>query len=327
MIKSVYPGRNKFIQNTIKVVIAIVLLFILITRLDTKQMIYSLTQANISLLLLATVIFLARNIFAAIRWQLLLAIKGIKHSLILLTRYYLIGAFFSLFLPSAVGGDIVRAYYSTRESSNVIINITAVIVERIIGLIAILSFALGALVLSTRLFNNEIINWVSLIGVMLLISTYVLFFIDLDFLQRYKLSKLKLVKGLLSYIVTIQQYKHQPRVLLSAFGISILYQLLAVLSYYISSLAIGETLGFNIFLIVFAITSVLSMVPVSLGGIGVREGSMTFLLIMVGVNKDSAGLISLIGLFFFLIQGVVGVIAFLSGPKIERDDIYKLHSP
>jgi len=327
MIKSVYPGRNKFAQNTIKVIIAFVLLIVLLTKLDIEQMISSLAQANISFLFLATAIFLARNIFAARRWQLLLATKGIKHSLIQLTRYYLIGAFFSLFLPSAVSGDIIRAYYSTKDSSNPIISITAVIVERIIGLIAILSFAFGALILSTRLFNNEIINWISIIGVMLLLFTLVLFFINLDFLQRYKFSKLKIVKELINYLVTIQQYRHQPRVLLSVFGISLLYQLLAVFSSYISSLAIGETLGFNIFLVIFAISSVLSMIPISLGGIGVREGSMTFLLVMVGVNKDSAGLISLIGLFFFLIQGIVGVVAFLSGPKIDRNDIYKLHSP
>jgi uncharacterized protein (TIRG00374 family) len=306
---------SKRFQALLKIAIAIILLAVLITQLDLIQMFMILKKADLWLLIVALLVFISRNFLAAKRWQILLQANHINRSIFTLFRYYLIGAFFSIFLPSALGGDIPRAYYISRDSDDVVKAATTVLVERAIGLYAILVLAIIASSFVASIIDSTVFIWIGGITCVLVFMSTLLIFVDLNFFEQQPFAQIKVFRVLLNFVANVQKYRHQPKVLLGAFLMSVIYQFIAVVTTYLTAISIDEFFPFVYFMIIYPISWIASMIPVSLGGIGIREGTLVILFTYAGMSEESAGLISLLGLIFILAQGVLGLLPFLRAGK------------
>lgn len=113
-------------------------------------------------LLLATVIASVGLIITFLRWHMLVRAVGLPFSRYNAIRLGLVGYFFNTFLPGSIGGDIVKAYAIAKEQSRRTVAVATVLVDRIIGLWALVWFVaiIGSVfwILDDSIMKNEILK-------------------------------------------------------------------------------------------------------------------------------------------------------------------------
>ncbi len=190
-----------------------------------------------------------------------------------------VGLFFNLFLPSAVGGDIAKAYYAVKYSGKKLASTTAVLLDRIMGFVTMIFMAFIAVLINARL-ENEAVNrlvFLAFFGMLF----FILFFASKRFARLFQVLRqlipsLKWRQRLSEIYHTVYGYKHHARALSLCIFLSLIGQSLFILTYYWLARSLGVSLDPWIFFLLVPVISVVSMAP-SIGGLGVREASTVFL--------------------------------------------------
>ncbi len=299
-----------------KLVVTLFLLLALLYKLDVESFRQVISRVNPWFLFVAFFVTCASNVLVAFRWQALLRSRHYYLQLAALTRYYFVGIFSNFFLPTVIGGDITRGYYLRKSGVGWKEAIGSIMVERILGFAATVALALVATLLGFNLVADMSIK----IGV---IVFGVGCFSALLFLYRrtaplnFRIPVAGKLKALTDLIQIAQDYK-KTRVLGYAFLISVASQLVGIASIYCIGLSLGSSTGFAYYLILLPITWLVSMVPISINGLGLREGAFVFLFVSVGMTKEMAFAISALSLLQAIAQGMIGGLFFVAAPPQKR---------
>jgi uncharacterized membrane protein YbhN (UPF0104 family) len=253
---------------------------------------------------IAVLLEVVRNVIFAYRWKITLSVSGIKVPFPTLVRFYFVGAFFNLFLPTALGGDVVRGYNLAVRSGKKVDAATSVLVERIVllgsGVIedatvttVILFVCLGYFALTMLVFNASIMR--RLIGA-------------LEFVKFWDLSE-----RLGRIYDSLYKFTAHKALLLQCFALSIICQTLAILAAYSLALAINLKLDLVYFFMVLPMIWIITMVPLSINGLGVREGAFVFFFTTVGAPDSAALLLSFLNFSQMIVLGLMGGIIYLFG--------------
>ena len=271
-------------------------------------------------LIFAALLLLIRNVIGAIRWKVLLEVySDSKPNFSNLIKYYLIGNFFTLFLPTSVGGDIARIYYLNLETNQLQRSISSVLLERITGVLSIIIFMIVSLIIGI----SEIVNIYSVLSIIMIIiiiviSAWYVSTTSWEWLFQIPFIPKSLQEKIVNFLVSFQDYFHKPKNISFALIFSMIFQLANIGYYYLISIAIGEDKKFVYFLLLIPIVWIVSLLPISLGGIGIREGSYIALFSLVGMSYQSTSMVSLLNLILLIVQGVFGGVVFLvQGTKLE----------
>ena len=313
------PARAAFL---VKLIVSSLLLGILFWRVDRAAFLRSLQTLPLSLLLGCGALYVLGYIISIVRWQCLLRAEGIHLDLWRLGLVYFEGAFFNLFLPTVIGGDIVRGYLIYKMTSGHDASIASILVDRLAGFAALMLIAVTALTLAYGTLNDP--------QVALAILTVVACFtgVMLVLLNRWlttRVSAVLSVIGLARFqaklhglVDALQRYRRHHRALAQAFLLSALLQALIIVTYYF--IGVGLHLGVPLlyfFLFVPLITA-LSMLPVSVAGLGVREGGVIYFFGKVGVDAATALGMSLVWFSLTLLVSSLGGLAFLVDAHIAK---------
>jgi glycosyltransferase 2 family protein len=306
---------NKNIWRYLRLAIGLILILALIPTLITPDFWTTLAKVNIPLVILALILSIASVMSKAWRWGVVMRYRGIKLSPGYLLFSYFIGMFFNNFLPSGMGGDVVRAYEAARDTGKGAESVTSVIIERGSGMLAVFAtgsiFALtvpalpiGVALLAHALFIGSLVAiwalWLDLTG-------RILAAIGKRLPARFS--------GLWAKITRVYEefrtYRHQYRLLAEVTWQSIVTLILTLASVYTLLLAFNTPVPFAAFAAVFSILTAIDVVPISLNGLGVREGSYVFFLGLIGVEPHIALGVALMVRLLVLIQAAMGGIAYL----------------
>src|SRR5258707_6546016 len=137
------PNRSKKLWRYARIAIAIILIIVLIPTLLNQQFWTTLASVNVPLVVLALLLAVASGASKAWRWGVVMRWRGIHLTPGYLLFSYFIGMFFNNFLPSGFGGDVVRAYEAARDTGRGAESVTAIVIERGSGMLAV--FAAGSL--------------------------------------------------------------------------------------------------------------------------------------------------------------------------------------
>jgi glycosyltransferase 2 family protein len=252
---------------------------------------------------------------SAYRWQILARAQGDIIPLGFLMKSYLVGTFFSNFLPSSFGGDIVRIWDGSKYSRSLVKSSAIVVVERLTGVLVLFIFALLASLLRLDMANEIPVIKLSLIIGALGIGAGALFLSPIaDRLirgipGRGILRRLK-EKGLL-FRETILQYRHHKKPFLMASFWAFLLQANVVIYF----IFIGKGFGLDIrildYFIFVPIVLLVQIIPVTINGFGLREGSTVEIFKYYAIGPEIAIAFSLIDVGFRMIIGVVGGIVYV----------------
>jgi uncharacterized protein (TIRG00374 family) len=308
--------RHKFIGSPtfsliIKLIVTIALFYILLTMIDLEAIKRIIPRTNFYLFSLATAVFFARNIFAAWRWQILLKAKGYDVSFGRLTRLYFIGYFFSFFLPTVMGGDIARGYYLYSGGVSKKEAVSSIMIERVLGLLALTLFAFSSVLFGFRLINSDLIKVIVIIpSILFLIILLFFYYSKIDLTANLPGGVIEKLNPLIRLIHNLKSYNKRPDILFSAFLMSLLFQFLGIISTYFIALSVQANTEFIYFLILLPIVWFVSLVPISLNGLGIREGIFVFLFVIIGMPKETAITISGLYLLQVIAQGLLGGLFF-----------------
>lgn len=309
------PRRSARLAFLAKLTVSCVLLGILFWRVDRAAFVRSLQALPPPLLLGCATLYVLGYVISIVRWQRLLHAEGIRLGLWRLGLVYFEGAFFNLFLPTVIGGDIVRGYLIYKMTRGHDASIASILVDRLAGFAALMLIAVVALTLAYGALNDPpvalaiLMIAASFAGVVLVLLNPWLTSRVSGILSRVGLARFQ--AKLQGFVDALQRYRRHRRALALAFLLSALLQALIIVTYYL--IGVGLNLGVPLlyfFLFVPLITAV-AMLPVSVAGLGVREGGVIYFFGKVGVDAGTALGMSLVWFSLTLLVSCLGGLAFL----------------
>ena len=279
---------RKRLMGVVQIVISIVILIWLINRVGGRVILDTLASVNLWWYGLAFVVFLASIVVRAWRWYVLLTPLGVKLSRWELLRLYLVGFFWNSFLPSGFGGDAYKAIDLARSTGRGAEAATSVLAERIVGLLATSLIGLAVIPFWPGLFPPEAVIVVAGM-VAAIIGVYGV--VRLDMLRRVE-NGLRFLRPVTTqkFVVKLNNSlrTYSGRDLLRGLLVSLPFTFLSILDNYLVGVALGVDLGIGYYALYTPIISIVSLLPLSFNGLGVREYSYEVLFGMVGVSPESA---------------------------------------
>lgn len=301
---------KKWVWLTIRAGFSLSLLGLLFWKTDLSQFSEVLRNINLPLFLVSLLSYMLLFIPMSYRWQLLLRVLGIDAPIGRLYKTYLVGLFFNNFFPTTIGGDIVRGYSLYQFTQKGKEAVVSVIVERFLGFTSLIMIAVAALALSYPSFYDPLLAWLILAAflvylvVLIVMLTPTIFILADRFLQKFKIRKLG--SKLLQIPEVISLYKSSPFVLIRLVFFSLFLQVLAILIYYILCYSLHLEIPLIDVFLFLPIISIVSMIPISLGGLGIREGMSVYLFQQIGIESAQALSLSLAWFSIILLSSAVG---------------------
>lgn len=300
------------LRTLVRLFMSIILLLLLLVFVDLEALIQDFRSVNLMLYFIGLAAFVATILTWNLRWQLFMHAAGEMISFRKALSTLVIGVFYSMFLPSVVGTDAGRVYELAREDNARTANlISTVLLDRVLGLITIALLALLGLILGSQFANERSIVFVVLGTLVVLIGGWLL-----AFNQRVKtfvfdlIGRLPVIKrfsaSLHALYDALYQLHRQPRLLLTAGSVSLINSFCTILATVFAALSIGLDINLIYYFIFMPIIWIIITVPVSIGGLGLREGAFVFFFTQVGVSPADAVAISLLVYSYNVIVGVFG---------------------
>jgi hypothetical protein len=302
--------HNPTVRWLLRLIIAVSLLALLAVGVDWQATWQLLQHTNLWLFLVGFLLLCSRNVIGAWRWRVLLQSRGYMPAFGALVHHYFVGTFFNLVLPTAVGGDVVRGYALHRCGTPPAVAASSILIERTLGVAALLATALGALLAGGHLFLDAsvylLVLGLSMACAGLMAGMFWQTRITRPLPAWFPGSLRPLLENVGQLIADIRTYGRDLHVLGGSLLISLLLQLVSIFWYYVLALAVGATTPLLYYLIFIPLVAIASMLPVSISGIGVREGTFVVLLGLVGMPAVTAVAISALIFLQTILQGLVG---------------------
>lgn len=303
------------LSTLIRLAIGIGLIFFLLSKTNLKELLSILRSTEPVFLSLAFLSFLTAMILSTLRWRVLLIFEGRKPSFSSMLRAYLVSLFVGNILPSG-GLDIVRGYYLSKARGAKSTSFASVAVDRVLGFVAIFLYVVvGFLLGYPELKEFRFIFIIALVS--FAVAVFLIFQEPVHRFLKKLLSPHSVGEKLMRFYEAILSYRRNPHQLLYALFISFGIQFFFVLAAYLDGIALGFSLPFLKCLIFISFINFLSMLPITVSGIGVREGG--FVVFMSDI-MGRAGALSLSLLYFFtgvLVSFIGGFILLIGKEKIE----------
>ena len=309
---------KKKLGIALRIVISLALLTFLILRNRSNfgSMVDAVGDLNIYYLITALIFYLAAISFIVFRWEILLRAHGYYISRPFLWQSSLIGFFYNNLLPTSVGGDFYRVY-DIKQNKDIPVKegIATVVMERTIGSLSSLTLLIIAYFLG--LFKYLSKN--AAMGLLIAVLVIVFFFAALFFPRLFKLNillnKFRIFSNIKPRLKEFHDiligYRHKMKYLFISYLFSTIIQVFFLISYTSISLAMELELKFYVFIFVIPFIALASSIPFTIGGIGIRENALVFIVTSFGIAQGQATLFSLILLANILITGMIGGIIYL----------------
>ena len=289
-------------KNIIKLLITVVMFYFLFQYVDFKNLIDILAKSHGGTIFVALLFQLTSTYIAAYRWRLIMRLLVFNESVSYYVRSYFKGSFFNQVLPSSIGGDAVRIIDLTQKGYDKKDAVYGVFVDRVVGLVGLLVLNLLATILFWGAFDNDFSMLIILITLGGISGFTLLFHLDkITFLANYKF--LNLFHRLAKRLNTLYADR---TLLLKHIAISVIVHLLSVLTIYALALSIDFHMPFQIFLIAVPPVFLLTIVPISLAGWGIREGAMVGIFMLVGADQTKILAMSILYGLLLIISSLPG---------------------
>lgn len=286
-------GPRRFLMPALKIAVTLLGLYLVLSQISPQAIIAAITRSDPLWLAAGAGLMIASLFVRAYRWQIVLAGVGARIGYSRLAELYFVGSFFNAFLPSGLGGDIVRAAEAARD---VDANVAAgtVVIDRLTGLMALFAMALAVLPFRPPQFPPELLTAIVILSIAGLAGGLLL--LDGRLVEHLLSWAGDLLPGSLPErmaraVAPIGQCA--PRALLTAFVISVVFNLMQVGWWYAMGRALGIDLHYSYYVLVVPIMSLALLVP-SIGGLGVRESLAPALFAGGGVPAEQAVALSLL---------------------------------
>ena len=324
-LKSFYGKYKRKIFTTLRIVVSVGLIAYLIKSQfkDFKTILDMIKTVNISLLLAAASIHIFGVWISAVRWQLILKTQGIRISQGYLSSSFLIGSFFNNVLPTSVGGDIFRSLdIANKAKISVGKSASVLVIDRFAGVISAALYAVIALFLGFATIGTT--SYVIPVAIFFAVSIILGFLIlNPSILRLNKIvRKIKFLSKIREKLVevyhTFLSFKKYKLALFEALLCSLALQFGVICNYYLAARSLGINMSLTSFIFIVPVVATIAMLPIAIGGTGLRENALVFFMVALGAQNEKAAMTSLLIFAMILVLGIVGGITYAVRPFILK---------
>jgi uncharacterized protein (TIRG00374 family) len=312
------PSGRRALIWAAKTVVSVGLLYLLLSRVDLARLWEIARGASVPWLIVALGFQLAMVLVSAWRWGVLLTAQHVPVPFGGLTRSFLVATFFNNFLPSNIGGDVVRIADTARAAGSKTLAATVVLIDRAIGLLGLVFLAaLGATLVSSGgdalgVFAPGLL-WALLVAGFAVSAPMVLrpqvvghLLRPLEHLHqdwvRARIERLT---------ATLGRFGRSPAALVRCFAGAIVVQALIVAFYAAAARALGIPIPVTHLAVMIPLSFIVQMLPVSVNGFGVREATFGVYFARIGLPLESALALSFAGAVLLMAFSISGGVVYM----------------
>lgn len=306
------PKTRTRLFNLARILISLALLAWVLSRAGLAQLAAAARAADLRLYALAALLALAGIFIRAARWHGLLRAVGARVSGRRAVYLYFVGAFFNTFLPTGFGGDVVRVLEIGPGATSAQAAGTA-LVDRLTGFIMLFVLALAALPWAYGLLPGQLGLLIGLLALGVLAASALLF--EGRLLRRLTRWLPRALSpagdawiGRTYAVITACGW----RGLAGALAWSLVFNLQLIVANVLVARALGLTVSPWVFFAFVPITTAALLAPISIAGLGVREGLYVLLFGQVGVGQAEAVALSLGVYSLDVLMGLLGGLIYLA---------------
>ena len=273
---------------------------------------------TLSWLLAAVAVTFVGVALSAVRWQRVLAALGLEASVLTLMKHYLASLFVGNVLPSTVGGDVLRVSRLAATNGEAPGTFASVVIERLTGWVVLPVLTLVAVIANPGL-RREAPEAVGL-ALLIALSTLTGLILVLVAAAHPRLGgRLNATDGWRRFTgavhLGLDRFRRRPGLALEVLTVGFVYQLAVMFAAFLAAKALGIDVGWTAILAFFPVVAIIQVIPVTIGGLGTREGSLVLLLGALDVAAADA---IALGLLFYgvnLVVSLLGAPAFALGAR------------
>ena len=309
---------RKLLAFAVKAIVTGGLIWIVIRTQDIAGIVKQISEISILSVLFALLLIVGQIILSAKRWIVIMLIFGNALSYPKSLRIYFEGLFFNQALPSTVGGDAVRMYRVVKAGLPVTAGINGVLLDRIAGLFALLGIVLVTQPWLYARVSDMSARWVFAIVIIFGVSGIFLLMFCRYFPDR--LLQLRFFGGIADLSNGVWALMKDARDAFVVIGLSVVGHLMIVTAIFILSQDLSLSVSWLDCLILVPGVMLISAVPISIGGWGVREGVMITAMGLVGAPASGSLSLSLVFGIIMIVIGLFGGVFWLvnSDRRIEN---------
>ena len=312
--------KKKVLLFILKAVVSVSLLLFIILKINWAVVATNLKDANYYFLSLTILLFIIERSEITYKWNLLIRARGIMVSF---GRLFLIN-FWGLFIPSSLGTDFARGYYLAKNNEEKTVSVSSVFVDRILGIFSIFLLALLSVTFAGDILSKYNIKFYIYLFSLILVVIFYLFQREetANFLGKIliKIKYKKLEEIFIKLHKSILEYKKYPKTLLFSFFLTLMAHISRVVIFYFVALSFNISVPIVYFFLFVPILTLVLMIPISIGGLGVGEGAFVAFFSLAGISLSNCVTIaftnSIINTLFTLSGGVLYL--FYSSPVKDK---------
>jgi glycosyltransferase 2 family protein len=294
-------------QVLAKATVSLLLIYFLLRNCDLGELARQIAAVDRSNLIAAIAILVLMAVPLTLRWWVILRAIGHPLRLWTLGPIVLIGQFFNQALPSSVGGDVMRIWQGYRAGLPASVAFSSVLIDRVVGLLAVCLLISATFALLLQIIPNPAIG--AGVALLLIVGYFgVIVAMLFDYLPR-SLRRLKLLDGAATLSANLRTTLLNASAAPLVLACGAICQLGTVMAVFLLARGLGLSLQMPVCLVIVPVVCLSTLLPISIGGWGVREGAFVAGFGLVGMpTADALALSVLLGLanvIFGLIGGGV----------------------
>jgi uncharacterized membrane protein YbhN (UPF0104 family) len=311
------PSRARSLAiAAVKAAVSIGLLALLFSRVDLTRLWSVARQASPAWLAAALVLYFSMVLASVARWGILLRAQHVRLPYSFLTQSFLVATFFNNFLPSNIGGDVVRITDTAKAAGSKTLATTVVLIDRGIGLLGLALMAATGASLMRRMAVGPVgpgMLWAGF-GLGAVIATPALLMPEsvTRLLQPLRVFHQEWVDArIVKLTYALTRFKETPAALAGCFAGAVVVQGILVGFYVAIARSMNIPIGFAELAVIVPVSFIVQMIPLSVNGFGVREATFGFYFTRLGLPLESALLVSFVGAALIMLFSLTGGVAYL----------------
>ena len=283
-------------KSFLRVGVSLTLFAWLMSQQDRGQLLAALKAMSPEAFLPAFFMYLFSQVVSARRWQIISRSLGFQGDFLTYLKYYFVGMYFNLFLPTGVGGDFLKVIYLTRDRPEKLKATYTVLIDRAIGVGAMIGIGGLATFFLTSPLPHHFTLFLQGVGASVLMALALSR--TIHSMATKRINTPSPLKGFLSVL-------EKPNTLKVIFLYSITIQGLGMGSIAVLGHGMGLDVEIGYYFAMFPLVALAILLPISFNGIGVREGGFIYFMGLRGIPQEKALILSL---WFFGIQVVSSLV-------------------
>lgn len=315
---------SKRLVLTAKLLVTAGLCGFIVWKADWYTIWRALTNSDPLLILVVFAGMILSVSISALKWQILLKIHGELFKFNQLHKYYFTAVFFNNFLPSNIGGDTYRIYKTLRSSSSKTAAVLAVFNERLTGIGALIIFGFlggGVVLLQASARMPELDVLIVVFGVIIAMALFGL--IVSKYLTSWLLKQKRLPQKVRTLLEHLGDYRRHPYKTLQIIFISFFFHIFTFSWMMVLIYAVGTHFDYFKLMVVVAISNLVAVLPISINGIGLMDGSFIYAVGKFGMDYNYALMVMLLIRALLILLSLIGGLFYLKERKTLK--IEKAH--